>query len=36
MSEIAAYLGHSDSLITERIYAKFSPGYLAQAAKALE
>ncbi len=36
MSEIAAYLGHSDSRITERIYAKFSPEYLREASKALE
>ena len=31
MSEIAAVLGHSDSRITERVYAKYSPGYLAKA-----
>lgn len=36
MSEIAAYLGHSDSRITERVYAKFSPTYLKEASKALE
>jgi len=36
MSEIAAYLGHKDSRITERVYAKFSPSYLAKAAQALE
>ena len=36
MPEIAAFLGHDDSRTTERVYAKFSPGYLARAAKALE
>lgn len=36
MSEIAAYLGHSDSRITERVYAKYSPDYLRHAATALD
>ena len=36
MSEIAAYLGHSDSRITERVYAKYSPSYLRGASEALE
>ena len=36
MTEIAQYLGHSDSRITERVYARFSPDYLAGAAAALE
>jgi integrase len=36
MQEIAQYLGHSDSRITERVYARMSPLYLAGAAKALE
>lgn len=36
MSEIATYLGHSDSVITERVYAKYSPDYLRGAAQALE
>lgn len=35
MSEIAAVLGHSDSRITERVYAKFSPGYLSRAVAAI-
>jgi integrase len=35
MGEIAAYLGHADSSITERIYAKFSPTYLRGASGAL-
>jgi len=36
MSEIAQFLGHSDSRITERVYAKYSPEHLAGAASALE
>lgn len=36
MSVIAQYLGHSDSRITERVYARFSPDYLRNAARALE
>lgn len=36
MEEIAQYLGHSDSRITERVYAKFSPQYLREAANLLE
>ena len=36
MSEIAQYLGHSDSRITERVYARYSPKYLRKAAAALE
>ncbi len=36
MSEIAQYLGHSDSRITERVYARYSPTYLRGAAAALE
>jgi integrase len=36
MAEIAQYLGHADSRITERVYARFSPGHLREAAKALE
>lgn len=35
MPEIAQYLGHSDSRITERIYARFSPGHLLSAARKL-
>ena len=35
MHEIAAYLGHSDSRITERVYARFSPHHLRQASAAL-
>lgn len=35
MPEIAAFLGHEDSRTTERVYAKFSPTYLQNAARAL-
>jgi integrase len=36
MAEIAQYLGHRDSRTTERVYARFSPGFLAGAAGSLE
>lgn len=36
MPEIAQFLGHSDSRVTERVYARFSPEYLKKAANALE
>jgi hypothetical protein len=36
MEEIAQYLGHRDINVTRRIYARFSPDYLRQAATALE
>jgi integrase len=36
MSEIARYLGHTDSRITERTYARYSPDYLQGAAGALD
>jgi len=36
MSEIAQVLGHTDSRITERVYAKYSPDYLRGAISALE
>jgi integrase len=36
MAEIAQYLGHTDSRITERVYARFSPTYLRGAAGALD
>jgi integrase len=35
MSEIAQYMGHSDSRTTERVYARYSPEYLSRAAEAL-
>ena len=35
MAEIAQFLGHSDSRITERVYARFSPQHLRRAAAAL-
>jgi integrase len=36
MSEIAQYLGHSSTRVTETVYARYSPTYLRGAAKALE
>jgi len=36
MSEISQYLGHSNTAITERVYARYSPDYLRNAAAALE
>lgn len=36
MSEIAQYLGHSSTSVTERVYARYSPEYLRTAAKALD
>jgi integrase len=36
MAEIAQFLGHADSRLTERVYARFSPAYLSGAASSLE
>ena len=36
MPEISQYLGHSNSRITEQVYARYSPDYLSTAAGALE
>jgi integrase len=36
MEKIAQYLGHSDSRITEKVYARFAPEHLADAAAALD
>ncbi len=36
MSEIAQYLGHSSTAITEKVYARYSPEYLKKAASVLE
>ena len=36
MGEIAAVLGHSDSSITERVYARFSPAYLKDSTDVLD
>jgi integrase len=36
MAEIAQFLGHKDSRVTERVYARFSPTYLRGAASMLE
>lgn len=35
MPQIAQFLGHTDSRITERVYARFSPSFLSNAAAAL-
>lgn len=36
MAEIAQFLGHADSRLTERVYARFSPAFLSGAASSLE
>lgn len=36
MSQIAQFLGHSNSTTTERVYAKYSPDYLRAAARSLD
>jgi integrase len=36
MAKIAQYLGHSDSRITEAVYARFAPGHMQDAANALD
>lgn len=36
MSEISQYLGHKNTSVTERVYARYSPSYLRKAADALE
>jgi integrase len=36
MSVIAQYLGHSNTAVTERVYARYSPNFLRNAAAALE
>ena len=36
MEEIAQYLGHEDSRITAKVYARFSPDYLRKAANVLD
>lgn len=36
MSEIAQFLGHTSTAVTERVYARFSPDYLRGAADSLE
>lgn len=35
MEEIAAYLGHKNTMITTSVYAKYNPDYLQRAAEAL-
>ena len=36
MADIAHYFGHDDSRITTRIYARYAPDHLRDAAEALE
>ena len=36
MSEISQYLGHKNTAITEKVYARYSPEYLRSAAESLE
>jgi integrase len=36
MDEIAQFLGHNDVATTRRVYARFSPNHLRDAAAALE
>jgi integrase len=36
MSEISQFLGHTSTQVTERVYARYSPEYLRNAAAALE
>lgn len=36
IQEVARYLGHADSKLTERVYAHHAPDFLRRAAKALE
>lgn len=36
MPEIAAYLGHTDSRITEKVYAKYSPTFLRETGGAVD
>jgi integrase len=36
MQKIAQYLGHTSSKVTERVYARYSPSFMRDAADALE
>ena len=36
IGEISRYLGHSNSSITERVYARYSPTHLQRAAEVLD
>lgn len=36
MAEVSQFLGHSSTAVTEKVYGRFSPGYLKRAAEALE
>jgi len=35
MAMVAQYLGHSDDRITQRVYARFAPSHMQDAADAL-
>jgi len=35
MSEIAAFLGHRDSAVTSKVYARYNPDFLRGAARSL-
>lgn len=36
MSKISQFMGHSNVAVTERVYARFAPGHMAEAAAALD
>jgi integrase len=36
MSKIAQYLGHSNDKVTQKVYARYSPEFMKDAAAALE
>ena len=36
MARIAEFLGHADPKMTAKVYAKFTPDFLREAAEALE
>ena len=36
MAQISQFLGHSNTAVTERVYARFSPQYLQEAAEILD
>jgi integrase len=35
ISEVSQFMGHTDSRVTEKVYARYSPGHLSKAASAL-
>jgi integrase len=36
MQKISQYLGHTSIKVTERVYARYSPSYMKDAASALD